>query len=101
MEVGLTVGAETILLPEVKYRKEVIFRTINENRAKGKRSGLIVAAEGIGDTRALAEQIQRNTHSEVRLSVLGIPTATSRSLASLFADEAVELISNEQRNRGR
>lgn len=105
LEVGLTVGAETILLPEEKYRKEDIFRTINENRAKGKRSGLIVAAEGIGDTRALAEQIQRNTHSEVRLSVLGYaqrggnPTARSRLLASLFANEAVELISKEQGNR--
>jgi 6-phosphofructokinase 1 len=105
LEVGLTVGAETILLPEVKYRKEDIFRTINENRAKGKRSGLIVAAEGIGDTRALAEQIQRNTHSEVRLSVLGYaqrggnPTARSRLLASLFANEAVELFSKEQGNR--
>jgi 6-phosphofructokinase 1 len=105
LEVGLTVGAEIILLPEVKYRKDDIFRTINENRAKGKRSGLIVAAEGIGDTRALAEQIQRNTHSEVRLSVLGYaqrggnPTARSRLLASIFADEAVELLSKESGNR--
>ena len=105
LEVGLTVGAEIILLPEVTFRKENLFHIIKENRAKGKRSGLIVAAEGIGDTHALAEQIQRNTHSEVRLSVLGYaqrggnPTARSRLLASLFGNEAVELLSNKLGNR--
>ena len=105
LEVGLTVGAEIIPLPEVKYRKADIFRVIKENRAKGKKSGLIVAAEGIGNTRALAGEIQRNTHSEVRLSVLGYaqrggnPTYRSRLLASLFAYEAVELLSKEEGNR--
>jgi len=105
LDVGLTVGAEIILLPEVKYRKHDIFHTINENRAKGKRSGLIVAAEGIGDTRALAGEIQRHTRSEVRLSVLGYaqrggnPTFRSRLLASLFANETVELLSKKEGNR--
>jgi 6-phosphofructokinase 1 len=105
LEVGLTVGAEVILLPEVKYRKEQVYDIIKENTAKGKKSGLIVAAEGIGDTHVLAEQIQRNTHSEVRLSIIGYaqrgghPTARSRLLASLFADEAVELLSKEEENR--
>ena len=105
LEVGLTVGAEIILLPEVKYRNENLFEIIRENRAKGKKSGLIVAAEGIGDTRAVAAQIQRNTHAEVRLSIIGYaqrggsPTARSRLLASLFADRAVELLSKEERNR--
>jgi 6-phosphofructokinase 1 len=98
LEVGLTVGAEIILLPEVNYRKENIFEIVRENRAKGKKSGLIVAAEGIGDTRVLAGQIQRNTQTEVRLSIIGYaqrggnPTARSRLLANLFANRAVELL---------
>jgi len=105
LEVGLTVGAEIILLPEVKYRKEDIFKVVRQNIRKGKKSGLIVAAEGIGDTRALAEDIQRNTHTEVRLSIIGYaqrggnPTARSRLLASLFADQAVELLVGEDGNR--
>jgi 6-phosphofructokinase 1 len=105
LEIGLTVGAEIILLPEVNYGKEALFEIIRENRAKGKKSGLIVVAEGIGDTRVVAEQIQRNTHAEVRLSIIGYaqrggsPTARSRLLASLFADRAVELLSKEERNR--
>jgi len=103
--VGLTVGAETILVPEEKYEREEIFRTIKENSAKGKRSGIIVAAEGIGDTRKLAREIEKNTGAEVRLSILGYaqrggnPTARSRLLASLFADKAVELLSEGQGSR--
>ena len=103
--VGLTVGAEVILVPEVKHKKENIFKTLKENSAKGKRSGIIVAAEGIGDTRKLAREIEENTGAEVRLSILGYaqrggnPTARSRLLASLFANKAVELLSSGQGNR--
>jgi 6-phosphofructokinase 1 len=103
--VGLTVGAEVILVPEEKLEKEEIFRLIKENGAKGKRSGIIVAAEGIGDTRRLASEIQKSTGAEVRLSILGYaqrggnPTARSRLLASLFADEAVRLLLNGGGNR--
>jgi 6-phosphofructokinase 1 len=105
LEIGLTVGAEIILVPEVKYRRESLFQTIKENSAKGKKSGLIVAAEGIGDTRLLAAQIQRNTKAEVRLSIIGYaqrggsPTARSRLLASLFANRAIDLLSQKEGNR--
>ncbi len=105
LEVGLTVGAEVILVPEVKYHNEQLFETIREDRAKGKRSGLIVAAEGIGDTRLLAAQIQRNTKAEVRLSIIGYaqrggsPSARSRLLASLFAHKAIQLLSQKDSGR--
>ena len=105
LTVGLTVGAEIILVPEVKYAKENILKTLKENSDRGKKSGIIVAAEGIGDTRKLARQIEENTGAEARLSVLGYaqrggnPTARSRLLANLFANKAVELLSNEQGNR--
>jgi 6-phosphofructokinase 1 len=105
LEVGLTVGAEITLVPEVKYQNENIFETVRENRAKGKKSGLIVAAEGIGDTRLLAAQIQRNTNAEVRLSIIGYaqrggnPTARSRLLASLFANKAIQLLSHKEGGR--
>jgi 6-phosphofructokinase 1 len=105
LEVGLTVGAEIILVPEVKYQNEKLFETVRENMAKGKKSGLIVAAEGIGDTRLLAGQIQRNTKAEVRLSIIGYaqrggnPTARSRLLASLFAHKAVQLLSQKDGGR--
>jgi len=103
--VGLTVGAETILVPEVKIEEEKIFKTIRENIAKGKKSGIIVAAEGIGDTRKLARDIEQKTGTEVRLSILGYaqrggsPTARSRLLAGLFANKAIELLVGEEGNR--
>jgi len=105
LTVGLTVGAEIILVPEVKDTKERIFKILKENSAKGKKSGIIVAAEGIGDTRKLAKEIEEDTGAEVRLSILGYaqrggnPTARSRLLASLFANKAVELLLKKQGNR--
>lgn len=105
LAVGLTVGAEVILVPEVAYDKNEVFRTVKENALKGKKSGIIVAAEGIGDTRKLAEEIEENTGAEVRLSIVGYaqrggsPTSRSRLLASLFANEAVNLIAQNIGNR--
>jgi 6-phosphofructokinase 1 len=102
--VGLTVGAEIILVPEIKYDKEEIFKILKENSAKGKKSGIIVAAEGIGDTHKIAKEIEENIGAEVRLSIVGYaqrggsPTARSRLLANLFAEKAVELLLNGKGN---
>lgn len=104
LTVGLTVGAEVILVPEVPVDMEEVFRTVKENAAKGKKSGIIVAAEGVGDTRKIAEEIEKSTNAEVRLSIVGYaqrggsPTARSRLLASLFANEAVSLLANRVGN---
>jgi len=103
--VGLTVGAEIILIPEVPYNKQAITKTLKESAKKGKKSSIIVAAEGIGDTRKLAKELEEKTGSEVRLSILGYaqrggsPTARSRLLANLFANHAVQLLARGQGNR--
>ena len=105
LTVGLTVGAEIILVPEVKLNLEKIIETLEVNSGKGKRSGIIVAAEGIGDTRELGQAIEKKACTEVRLSVLGYaqrggsPTGRSRFLADLFADRAVKLLLEEQHKR--
>jgi 6-phosphofructokinase 1 len=96
--IGLTAGAEITLVPEVPFDLGDIVRTIRENSAKGKRSGIIVAAEGIGNTRELADEIDRLLGIEARLSILGYaqrggnPTARSRYLACEFGSRAVELL---------
>ena len=103
--VGLAVGAELVLVPEVQFDKNQVFKSIKEKRAKGKKSGIIVAAEGIGDCQKLAQEIEENTGAETRRSVLGYiqrggnPSARSRLLASLFANKAIELLLTEQENR--
>jgi 6-phosphofructokinase 1 len=102
LTIGLTVGAEIILVPEMEYSLEKIVKTLEENSAKGKKSGIIVAAEGIGDTHKLVKEIEKEAGIEVRLSVSGYaqrggnPTARSRLLANLFGNKAVELLLNEQ-----
>lgn len=103
--VGLTVGAEIILVPEKVYGIQKILRLIKQSSAKGKKSGIIVTAEGVGNTQKLAKQIQEATGSEVRISVLGYaqrggsPTARSRLLASLFGEKAVRLLLEDDGNQ--
>jgi 6-phosphofructokinase 1 len=105
LHVGIAVGAEVILVPEDEYKVNQIMEVVRENARKGKRAGIIVAAEGVGNTRDIAKEIERQTTSEVRLSILGYaqrggsPTARSRLLASLFAEKAVELLCQEQGDR--
>jgi 6-phosphofructokinase 1 len=94
----MCIGAEVILIPENPMQLTDICRIMDANAKKGKRAGIIIAAEGFGNSSELAQAIQRQTESEVRLSILGYaqrggsPTARSRLLASLFAERAVELI---------
>lgn len=105
LAVGLAVGAEIILVPEVKFDVNKIYDTLEENHKKGKKSSLIVAAEGIGDTHKLTKEISQHTGYEARLSVIGYvqrggnPTARSRFLASLFGSKAVEVLSNGEKDK--
>ena len=105
LTVGLTAGAEIILIPEVPFENYKIFETIKKNRGKGKKSGILVAAEGIRNIHNLAREIEEETQAEVRISVLGYaqrggnPTARSRLLASLFAKKAINVLVNDHENR--
>ena len=105
LQIGMCVGAEVILIPEKPMDICDIVRIMEGNSKKGKRAGIVVAAEGFGDTNKLAQEMQRQTESEVRLSIIGYaqrggsPTARSRLLASLFAEKAVEEICWEKGNR--
>ena len=104
VNVGISVGAEVILVPEQDCPMSKMLETLQDNTRKGKRAGIIVAAEGIGDTSQLAKELQRNTKSEVRLSIVGYaqrggsPTARSRLLASMFAQKAIELLLDGKKN---
>ena len=105
LAVGLTVGSELILVPEKEFKMNDIVQTIKESFRRGKKSNIIVAAEGVAENRMLAKKIEEKIDSEVRLSVLGYaqrggsPSARSRYLACLFGDKAVELILNGEKNK--
>ena len=101
---GITSGAEIIIVPEIRYEDHKVFQTLNENSRKGKKSSIIVKAEGVGDAHLLAKEIEEKTGADVRISVLGYaqrggsPTARSRLLASLFGSKAVELLMDGKGN---
>jgi len=104
LSVGLNAGAEIILVPEVEVNLDEICDRLEEGRKRGKKSSIIVAAEGVGNTREITEKISSRTGYDARLSVLGYiqrggnPTARSRLLASLFGAKAVELLQKGQGN---
>ncbi|MCW4045700.1 MAG: 6-phosphofructokinase [Candidatus Bathyarchaeota archaeon] len=104
VNVGISVGAEIILIPEQECKLETILEVIRENTRKGKKAGIIVAAEGVGNTGTIAKEIEKHTSAEVRLSILGYaqrggsPTARSRLLAGLFAEKAVDVLCGEEGN---
>ncbi|MFP4466135.1 MAG: ATP-dependent 6-phosphofructokinase [Candidatus Goldiibacteriota bacterium] len=96
LEVGLTGGAEVILLPEFKKDHSVkeICGYLKEGINKGKTSSIIVMAEGAGSAADLAKKMKKFISMEIRYSVLGYiqrggnPTAESRRLGLLYGYEA-------------
>ncbi len=104
LEVGITVGAEVILIPEKPLGTTDVVRIMDENNRKGKRAGIIITAEGHGNSTELTADVQKQTDSEVRLSIVGYsqrggsPTARSRLLASLFAEKAMDMFCEGKKN---
>jgi 6-phosphofructokinase 1 len=104
LTVGITVGAEIILVTEKHCELSHVVETLMENARKGKKAGIVVAAEGCGKVSELSKEIEEKTGSEVRLTILGYvqrggsPTARSRLLANLFAEKAVNLLCDGQGN---
>lgn len=92
-------GAEMVLLPEMqKPSDDEIIKTIIENKHKGKKHFLIVVAEGVGGSDALAKTIEEVTGIETRATILGhlqrggTPTAVDRMHASTMGAKAVDLL---------
>jgi len=98
LAVGLACGAEVILLPEIKYSLTKIAQELEKGKKTGKKSSIIVMAEGAGAAYAIAHQIRDLTNYEVRVSVIGYvqrggsPTARSTNLANLFGHQAVKVL---------
>ncbi len=98
LEVGLVSGAEEILIPEVKYSLKSLIENIHEGHKRGKRSSIIVMAEGAGNSKIIAEDVRKETDLDVRVTIIGhvqrggTPSAFSRMLACRFGAEAVSLL---------
>jgi len=105
LEVGLTAGAEIILIPEKKTSLAEVCRKLKDGIDRGKMSSIIVVAEGYGKATDIAKVLGRSLNVEVRVTVLGYiqrggsPTADSRRLACVLGARAVELLLKGEKNK--
>jgi 6-phosphofructokinase 1 len=100
LHVGIAGGAEVIVLPEVPIDANACASIITESGGKGKRSSIVVVAEGgyPGGAVALAKAVKECSGHSSHVSVLGhiqrggSPTAQDRVLASRLGAAAVEAL---------
>ena len=125
---GLSGGADIILIPEIPFKWESVYKNILKRELMGKRFSLVCVAEGAkpidgkmvikgkdkkrtdpvrlgGIAELVANQIEKNTERETRVTVLGhlqrggSPTPFDRILATKFGAFAIELASEKKFGR--
>ena len=124
LEAGMASGADIILIPEIPFSYESVFRAIEIRNLKGRSYSIVVVAEGAhprgGKVRVsrvvktssdstrlggigaeVAAEIEANTGIESRATVFGhfqrggTPTAFDRILATIFGIEAVRAVAED------
>jgi 6-phosphofructokinase 1 len=103
---GIANGAEDILIAErYDYDEQRIVKKIMNRRITGKKHHIIINAEGVGDSHAMAKRIEAATGMETRATVIGYaqrggsPTARDRYYATAFGSKAVDLLCAGRSNR--
>ncbi len=120
-EAGIAGGADVVLIPELPIEIEEVCMLVKKSYSRGKNFSIVVVAEGAqfkkgtmvlqeqkldefghvrlgGIGERLAEEIEKHTGYETRVSVLGhiqrggTPSAFDRVLGTRFGVKAVELI---------
>ena len=100
LEVGIAGGAEEILIPESETNVEELCLDIRRSFSKGKKSTIVIVAEGdeAGGALSIAQQVWERLRIEYRICVLGhvqrggSPTARDRVLASKLGAAAVDAL---------
>ena len=104
--VGLACGAEEVFTPEINTTVDKAVEKILDAQKKGKKSSIIVTAEGQKPGRAydLAEAIRKKTGLDAKVCILGhiqrggSPTATDRIIASRMGSAAVDALLNGEKD---
>jgi len=121
LEAGIAGGGDVILIPEIPYDIERVCEVVRERYRYGKRSSIVVVAEGAKPQKGevviqkmvedstdpvrlggvgykVGNEIEKRTGLETRVTVLGhiqrggSPIAYDRILATRYGAEAVELV---------
>ncbi len=107
LNVGIGVGATSIIIPEVDFdfEKDVLGR-IRATAVTGKKHFIVVVAEGVDmKVTDMAKRIEAETGIESRATILGhvqrggSPTVRDRVLASRMGYQAVKLLEAGKSNR--
>ena len=94
---ALAGGAEDAIIPEIKQDMDSILEKVKQGRKSGKKSWIIVVAEGSGKTEILAEELRKYIH-DVRVTVIGhiqrggSPSAFDRILGARMGRAAVDAL---------
>jgi 6-phosphofructokinase 1 len=102
---GIAGGAEMILIPEKKFTINGICQKLVNSYDSGKKSGIIVLAEGAGHAEDLARELSERTNFVVKATVLGHiqrgggPSMVDRILGTRYGVHAVELLKEDIGNR--
>ncbi|OGS27115.1 MAG: ATP-dependent 6-phosphofructokinase [Elusimicrobia bacterium RIFOXYB2_FULL_48_7] len=105
VNIAIASGAEFVLIPEIKYNLNEIAGKIKKMKQAGKKSLIIIFAEGAGNSAEAAKILEFKTGFPVRVSNLGYiqrggsPSARSRILGTQFGSYAVDLIRKKAKNR--
>lgn len=121
LEAGLAGGGDVILIPEIPYDIEKVCEVVRERHRYGRRSSIVVVAEGAvpkkgeivvqklvedstdpvrlgGVGYKVGNEIEKRTGVETRITVLGhiqrggSPSVFDRILATQFGSKAVDLV---------
>ena len=95
---GIATGATIILIDEIKFNENDIFKRIKKYKEKGKRNFIIMASENVGAKYCeyLAEKIEGKTGIETKFARLahvvrgGAPTLRDRLLGATMGVKAVD-----------
>ncbi|MDR0454372.1 MAG: 6-phosphofructokinase [Deferribacteraceae bacterium] len=99
---AITVGAEAVLIPEVKYDLEAIIEKIRKRYTAGKSRSIVLVAEGVGSAYDFGKAFALIGGFDTRITVLGhlqrggSPTYFDRVLASRLGMEAVKQMKSGQ-----
>ena len=95
---GVAGGAEVIAIPEIPIYAEQVVEKIRTSRTRGKKSNIIVVAEGVKNFDTVREAIEKELGLAIRTTVIGhiqrggAPSMQDRVLASKFGYHAIELL---------
>lgn len=102
---GLAGGAESIIVPEIKFNIDDVCKKALQGKNRGKLHHIIVLAEGVGNAYDVSKSIEEKAGIDTRVTILGYiqrggtPTSFDRILGSKMGDRAVELLMEDKKGR--